>query len=67
MSEPLTADEILPLVARLSPNEKARLLKLLKVHPDAAKAYAASTPGPDEFSGDDDGLSWDAEGWEDIA
>jgi hypothetical protein len=31
-----------------------------------AQAYAALPPGPDEFSSEDDSLSWEAEGWDEF-
>lgn len=64
MPKPLTADEILPLVASLSPQERARLLRLIRGPLAAETAYSERPPGSDEFSSDDDALGWDAEGWE---
>jgi hypothetical protein len=29
--------------------------------------YRSSPPRPDEFSGDEEPLAWEAEGWEDVA
>ena len=48
MAKTLTADDILPLVASLTPQERVRLLHLI-----------ASSQGEDE-----DALAWDPEGWE---
>ena len=64
----MTADDILPLVANLTPQERARLLKLISSRPssDAAAAYGAVPPGEDEFSTDEEPLAWEAEGWEKI-
>src|SRR5690606_3548197 len=58
-----TVDDILPLVADLSPQERVRLLKLIAARPatDAATGYAAIPPGEDEFSSDDEPLSWEAD------
>jgi len=64
MATPLTAEEILPLVAVLSAQERARFLRLLSAPTPANEAYAARAPSDSEFSSDDDILSWDAEGWE---
>ena len=66
MAKQLTADDILPLIARLPGPERARLLRLItrRSSSDPAAVYAAQPPTPDEFSDDDDPLSWDAEGWE---
>lgn len=65
MPKALTADDILPLIACLTPQERVRLLRLIST-PTAADAavYQAVPPGPDEFGADDDALGWDAEGWE---
>jgi hypothetical protein len=68
MSKRLTADDVLPLVACLTPHERLRLLQLISLRPgaDDMDAYRASPPKGDEFSSDEDALSWDAEGWEDV-
>jgi hypothetical protein len=68
--KPLTADDILPLVACLTPQERARLLRLI-TRPTGvrdAEAYRAAPPAPDEFGADPeaDPLSWDADGWESV-
>lgn len=66
MVEPMKADDILPLVARLAPEERVRLMRLIAEQRDAddAAIYAAAPPRPDEFSTDEDPLAWEAEGWE---
>ncbi|MDX2053647.1 MAG: hypothetical protein SFV15_14700 [Polyangiaceae bacterium] len=64
MANPLTADEILPLVAALSPQEKARLLRLIVGPASADAAYRSNPPTQDEFTADHDQLAWDAGGWE---
>jgi hypothetical protein len=68
MAKPMTADDILPLVARLTPRERIRLLRLITSRPDieAAAAYRAVPPGKDEFSSDEEPLAWEADGWEDV-
>lgn len=65
----ITARDLLPLVSKLSREEKVLLARL-------ALAAASETPGADaktyraialrdgEFSSDEDHLSWDADGWE---
>ena len=65
MPKSLTADDILPLVASLTPQERVRLLRLI-ASPQGADApvYRALPPSRDEFSSDDEPLAWDAEGWE---
>jgi hypothetical protein len=64
----MTVDDILPLVANLTPQERARLLRLITARPgaDAAAAYAATPPGEDEFSTDEEPLAWEADGWENV-
>jgi hypothetical protein len=61
MAKTLTADDILPLVASLTPEERVRL-------PQGADApvYRSVPPSRDEFSADEEPLAWDAEGWEDV-
>ena len=68
MAKPLTADDIFPLVACLTPQERLRLLRLISVRPEAGEgdAYRALSPAHEEFSSDEEPLSWDAEGWEKI-
>ena len=69
MAKPLTADDILPLVACLTPPERVRLLRLITIPPPGAEpadVYGALPPARDEFSSDEELLSWDAEGWEDV-
>jgi len=68
MGKPLTADDILPLVACLTPRERSRLLRLISVPPEADDGdnYRALPPLREEFSSDEEPLSWDAEGWEDV-
>jgi hypothetical protein len=66
MAKPMTAEDILPLVAGMTPRERGRLLRLIAASQmvGVAAAYAAVPPGADEFSSDEDSLGWDAEGWE---
>ena len=67
MPKPLTADDILPLVACLTPQERVRLLRLIKAPVGSdATAYRAVPPDADEFSSDEEHLSWDADGWENV-
>jgi hypothetical protein len=70
MAQPLTADDLLPLVAKLPHDEQVRLAQLaLRAARDAARdaaAYQRMPVRPDEFSQNDDGASWEAEGWEAI-
>ena len=67
MPKPLTANDILPLVASLTPQERVRLLRLITSPPGAdAPVYRSVPPARDEFSTDEEPLAWDAEGWEDV-
>ena len=68
MEKPLSAEDIFPLVDRLSPQERLRLLRLISLRPAAADrdAYLALPSRRDEFSSDTDPLAWDADGWEGI-
>jgi hypothetical protein len=67
MDKTLTADDILPLVASLAPQERLRLLRLIALSNAAdAPLYQSIPPSRDEFSADEDSLAWDADGWEDV-
>ncbi len=64
----MTAEDVLPLVAGLTPRERCRLLRLIAASPgvSAAIAYAAVPPGRDEFSTDEEPLAWEADGWDGV-
>jgi hypothetical protein len=66
MVKPMTADDILPLVASLEPQERVRLMRLITEQRDVddAALYAVIPARSDEFSTDEDSLAWEAEGWE---
>jgi hypothetical protein len=68
MGKPLTADDVLPIVASLTTQERMRLIRLLSVKSDeaAAEAYQVAPVARDEFTSEGVPLSWDAEGWESI-
>ena len=68
MEKPLRAEELFPLVDRLSPHERLRLLRLISLRPagEDRDTYLALPPRPDEFSNDMDPLAWDADGWDGI-
>jgi len=67
MPKPLTADDVLPLVACLTPQQRVRLLRLITSRPGAdARVYRSAPPAHEEFSTDEEPLTWDAEGWEDV-
>ena len=67
MDKALSADDILPLVAALTPKERVRLLRMI-ASPQGADAdiYRSMPPSRDEFSADEAPLAWDAEGWEEF-
>ena len=65
MAKTLTADDILPLVASLTPQERERLLRLIAVpQGEDAPVYRSAAPSRDEFSADEEPLAWEAGGWE---
>jgi hypothetical protein len=68
MAQPLTAADLLHLVAKLPHDEQVRLAQLaLRAARDStrdAAAYRATPVRPDEFSQDQEGASWEGEGWE---
>ena len=68
MAKHLNADDILPLVACLTPQERLRLLRLISIRPgaDDKVAYRALPSSTEEFSSDEEPLAWDSEGWEDV-
>jgi len=67
MAKTLTAADILPLVASLTPQERVRLLRLIALPKgEDAPVYRSVPPSRDEFSADDEPLAWDADGWEDV-
>jgi hypothetical protein len=68
VAKPKTAEELLPLVDRLSPKERARLLKLMAASAAASGAAAYSTvpPSVDEFGIEDEPLAWESNGWENV-
>lgn len=68
MAGTLRAEDLLPIVDRLSHGEQVRLVKLVLNAAGAssldAAAYAAKPEGADEFVQEDDGAGWEGEGWE---
>jgi hypothetical protein len=64
---PLTADDIIPLVASLPDGERIKLLRwIASPHGTDASAYTAAPPARQEFSGDDESIAWEADGWDDF-
>ena len=68
MPKHLSAEDIFPLVDCLAPDGRLRLLRFISARPAAndQDVYRAVPPRNEEFSGDEDLLAWDAEGWEDV-
>jgi hypothetical protein len=63
----LTADDIMPLVASLTDSERIRLLRwIASPHGADASAYRTAPPNGDEFSGDDEPIAWEADGWDEF-
>ena len=67
MPKPLRADDIIPLVASLTPRERVRLLRLIALPQGAdAPVYQSVPPSGDEFSADEEPLAWEADGWDGV-
>ena len=68
MAKSLNADDIFPLIACLTMEERMRLLRLISVRPgiDDRDAYRALPATREEFSNDEEPLGWDADGWEGV-
>ena len=67
----LTADDLWPLVSKLSPEERIRLVRLAASHSrfsaTDAPLYRQVPIGDEEFREDGgDPLAWDADGWDDL-
>lgn len=71
MNPMLTAQDLWPLVQKLTHDEQVRLAKLAlraaaRGGESDAASYQASPPGQDEFSSGEEPLAWDAEGWDEF-
>jgi hypothetical protein len=70
VATPLQARDLMPLVQKLSHDERVRLARiaLSAAAADGADsaAYDAAPPREDEFSTEEDPLCWEAEGWEEF-
>lgn len=71
MEPDLTAQDLFPLIRKLSPAERVRLAKLaLREASESGardrEAYVAVPPSPDELGTDVEPLAWDAEGWDEF-
>lgn len=67
MPGPLTANDLLPLITKLSVEERRRLHQLVfRLVTTEAEAYAAQPVQFDEFASDDEALAGDADGWDSV-
>lgn len=64
----MTVNDILPLIADLTPLERTYLIRLMveQRHADDSSIYRSISSAQDEFSSDEEPLAWDAEGWEEF-
>lgn len=68
----VTVEDLLPLIAKLSPEERRRLSRMALLPDPEHAATAEASPyevvpgGSEEFAVAEDPLSWDAEGWDAI-
>ena len=68
MPNRLTVDDIVPLIAALTPQERTNLLRLIaRPQSDDASLYCAIPPTNEEFSADEEPLAWEGEDWENVA
>jgi len=66
MSKALSATDLMPLVFKLTPNERLKLARLARraaTVVDDASAYRAFPPAPDEFALADEPMAWEADDW----
>lgn len=67
MANPVSVEEIVPLVEALSPREFARLLRLVAIsRKEDSFVYAGIPPASEEFLADEEPLVWDSDGWENV-
>ena len=67
MPTPLTADDIMPLVASLTDSERIKLLRwIASPHGSDASAYRLAPSTRDEFSGEDERVAWEADRWDEF-
>jgi hypothetical protein len=71
VTNPPDTRELWSLIRRLPREERLRLAKMVfrsaAEDGDDTVAYADAPVGPDEFSSEDEPLSWDAEGWDEFS
>jgi hypothetical protein len=67
MPSQLTADDIIPLVGALTPQERTRLLRLIaRPQSDDASLYHANPPSNGEFCADEEPLAWEGAEWDNV-
>ncbi len=70
MSDPLRAEDLLPLIAKLPREQRVRLARLVLAAAssgDDRAAYAAHPVAPGELADDDDAIAWEGDGWDELA
>jgi len=67
MARLLTADDIMPLIASLPDSERIRLIRWIE-SPNSkdSSGYNVAPPTEEEFSGEDESLAWEGNGWEEF-
>lgn len=70
MNPALTADDLWPIVKKLSREERLRLANLVlqtsrSGGPEDRARYRNQPPSSGEFGSDEDPLAWESDGWED--
>lgn len=68
MVDRVTADDILPLVVSLTPQERIRLFRLIAEDStiNDSETYRSAPPQQEEFGADEEPLAWEADGWEEF-
>jgi hypothetical protein len=66
MVKRITPDDIIPLIASLTTQERVRLIRMISGQPraDDAAVYGAAPTSENKFGGDEEPLAWEGEGWE---
>lgn len=66
MAKQISAEDILPLAAKLTPQERARLIRLIveQQSEHGADIYRIMPPHEDEFTSNDDAIDLESEDWE---
>jgi hypothetical protein len=63
MTNELTADDLIPIIAKLSMTERRQLMRLaFGSQTNDDELYSSQPVRENEFTSDEDSLSWDADG-----